>query len=248
MNVRSLDDSMTHLTCAVTVTAAGDTLTPLIIFKGTPNGRVFKETQSFTAGNCVYACQKRAWMDERVCIEWVDKVIKPWAESAPAHVVPFLLLDSYKCHLMETVVKRIQDLGVEVDHIPGGCTGLVQPVDVGINKPLKNLIREKWEQWMMEVGIVEAKTKKPSRESLAGWVVESLEALGDGLIQFSWRCTNYSFFPTERDLLMHADGEEPEGLLVDLMEIDTTHDNNDRVDATAMDVATTDNTVEKATI
>jgi DDE superfamily endonuclease len=73
-------------------------------------------------------------------LQWVDDVLKPYVETAPSDIVPLLFLDSYKCHLMSSVISKIQDLGVEFQHIPGGCTGLTQPVDVGINKPLKNRI------------------------------------------------------------------------------------------------------------
>ena len=38
---------------------------------------------------------------------------------------------------MTTVTRQIETLGIEVDHIPGGCTGLAQPIDVGIGKPFK---------------------------------------------------------------------------------------------------------------
>ena len=39
-----------------------------------------------------------------------------------------------------TVTAEIETLGIEVDHIPGGCTGLAQPIDVGIGKPFKNRV------------------------------------------------------------------------------------------------------------
>ena len=92
-------------------------------------------------------------MDEAVMLQWVEEVLEPWSKHVPAGIVPYLLLDSYKCHLMSSVVHAIQDLGIEVEHIPGGCTGLVQPLDVGVNKPLKNQIRRKWEEYMLEEGL-----------------------------------------------------------------------------------------------
>jgi hypothetical protein len=52
----------------------------------------------------------------------------------PPGIIPIILLDSYCCHIMALVVNVIQDLGCEVVHIPGSCTGLVQPLDVGYNK------------------------------------------------------------------------------------------------------------------
>ena len=90
--------------------------------------------------------QEQAWMDEACMIEWVHLVIQPWADSAPVGIVPVLYLDSYQCHLRDSVVSKVQVLGLEVKHIPGGCTGLGQPLDVGYNKPLKNKIRQKWEE------------------------------------------------------------------------------------------------------
>ena len=76
----------------------------------------------------IYACQDNAWMDERVMLMWVDMVLKPYVNTAPDDMVPILFLNSYRCHMMNSVVKAIQDLGVEVKHIPGGCTSLCQPV------------------------------------------------------------------------------------------------------------------------
>ena len=68
----------------------------------------------------IYACQDNAWMDERVMLMWVDMVLKPYVDTAPDEVVPVLFLDSYRCHMMNSVVNAIQDLGVQVEHIPGG--------------------------------------------------------------------------------------------------------------------------------
>ena len=65
-------------------------------------------------------------------LQWVEQVSKPYILEVPLHVVPLLLFDSYRCHMMASVVMRINELGVEVQQIPGGCTDLCQPVDVGL--------------------------------------------------------------------------------------------------------------------
>ena len=101
----------------------------------------------------IYACQDNAWMDERVMLMWVEMVLKPYVDTAPDDVVPILFLDSYHCHMMNSVVNAIQDLGVEVEHIPGGCTSLCQLVDIGINKPFKAFLCKGWEKWMIDEGI-----------------------------------------------------------------------------------------------
>jgi hypothetical protein len=52
-------------------------------------------------------------MDERVMLAWVDEVLKPYVAIAPEHVIPILILDSYSCHMMASVVTK-WELGIEV--------------------------------------------------------------------------------------------------------------------------------------
>ena len=91
-------------------------------------------------------------MDEGAMLEWVEKILKLFIATAPGNVIPLLLLDSYRYHMMALVVSLIQPLGVEVEHIFGGCTSLCKPVDVGINRLLKANICKDWEDWMLVWG------------------------------------------------------------------------------------------------
>ena len=128
---------------------------------------------------------------------WVEKVLKPYIESAPEGIVPLLLLDSYRCHVMASVVNEIQDLGVEVEHIPGGCTYLCQPVDIGINKPDKKHMRRQWELWMISEGMVEGTTSPPSREQIVNWAKYANETMSEVNIHNAWKHGQYSWFPNE---------------------------------------------------
>ena len=86
-------------------------------------------------------------------LKWVEElVLKPYVDkNVPNNIQPLLLLDSYRCHTMASVAAEIADLGVEVKIIPGGCTGMCQPIDVGIGKLLKTICRHPlWEEWMVK--------------------------------------------------------------------------------------------------
>jgi hypothetical protein len=109
-------------------------------------------------------------MDEVCLIVWVNEVLAPYIATAPDDVVLLLVLDSYQCHMMALGVQMIQELRVEVKHIPGGCTPLCQPVDVGFNKPFKDCMRRQWTSWMMPKGIVHGTTSQPTRLDVAKWV------------------------------------------------------------------------------
>ena len=144
----------------------------------------------------IYACQDNTWMDERVMLMWVDMVLKPYVDTAPEDVVPILFLDSYHCHMMNSVVNAIQDLGVQVEHIPGGCTSLCQPVDIGINKPFKAFLHKAWEKWMIDEGIQSGTTSPPTRELIAKWASYVKDQIKEMHIRNAWRHEPYSWFPT----------------------------------------------------
>ncbi len=118
-------------------------------------------------------------MDEfLVMLQWVEQVLKPHVkENVPDGIHPILLLDSYRCHMMSSVVDKIADLGVEVQDIPGSCTGLCQPIDVGVGKPFKSKDRHKWEEWMLEFGIDNAISQPPAQGQLSKWFIDSLQGL-----------------------------------------------------------------------
>ena len=193
INVRTSSGSTIRVTLAVTVTASGTTLPPLMVFKGKPNGRIQRAFGTYPVG-CFYAVQERAWMDERVMLMWVELVLIPYVETAPPGIIPLLFLDSYRCHMMASVVTKINDLGVEVVHIPGGCTSLCQPVDVGVNKPFKNKVRGFWQTWMLDTGVMVALTTPPTRERVAQWCIDGLRHISEEIIQHSWTHGEYSYF------------------------------------------------------
>jgi hypothetical protein len=194
VNARSSTSSTVRVTVAVTITASGDTLPFLLVFKGTPGKKIQKKMQKEGDKRLLYYAQKKAWMSEDILIEWVDRVLKPYVETAPEGVVPLIILDQYKCHLMASVVNRIEDLGVQVEHIPGGVTGLCQPVDVGINKPFKNYVVRQWEEYMIEKGLRTIIAQPPDRFAFSNWILDSKDMLSKQLIKNVWRHSPYSYF------------------------------------------------------
>jgi hypothetical protein len=76
VSVHTSSDSTKRITVAVSVTASGSMLPPLLIFNAKPNGRVEKELANFPPG-AHYTVQKNAWMDERVMLMWVEVILEP---------------------------------------------------------------------------------------------------------------------------------------------------------------------------
>jgi DDE superfamily endonuclease len=104
----------------MTVTSSGKILKPILIFKCGQNGRIVQRELPAFKDDMIYLCQPNAWMDKEAMLIWVDRVLCPCVETVPVGIIPILFLDSHCCHMMASVFGKIQDIGVEVEHIPGG--------------------------------------------------------------------------------------------------------------------------------
>jgi len=194
IHVRKSTSDTKRATFAMTVTASGKVLQPVLVFKGKPKGRIVQKELTNFPKDILYQCQENAWMDESVMLFWVENVLRPYVEKAPENIVPILFLDSYRCHMMASVVEAIQDMGVEVEHIPGGCTSLCQPVDIGVNRPFKTRIRDQWELWMIHEGVVHGTTSPPTRLDITNWAIIAKNGLCEEMVKNAWRHGEYAFF------------------------------------------------------
>ena len=64
VHVRKSTNDTKWATAAITITASGKMLPPLLIFKGAKNGRIAKKEFPTFDKSMYYACQENAWMDK----------------------------------------------------------------------------------------------------------------------------------------------------------------------------------------
>jgi hypothetical protein len=191
--MRTGTDDSKRCTVALTVTASGEMITPMVIYKGTRYGRIATRELLDQTQEIKYAMQPKAWFDEATMLDWVDDVLKPYVATAPVGIIPILFLDSFKVHLLGSVADAIQGLGVELEIIPPGCTGLVQPIDVGINKPFKANMRKIYTEWLLEQD-ADAAIPSASCLNVLAWILESVKGIKKETIVNSWRKTGFSYF------------------------------------------------------
>src|SRR5688500_16906223 len=110
-----------------------------------------------------------------------QKILLPHVKKCPLGVQSVLFLNLYQYHMMAPLVNSIEHLGVQVKHIPAGCMGLVQPIEVGIDKPLKGRIQSKYKDWLIVALRTElnpiGQIKAPSQGIVAGWITNALRGL-----------------------------------------------------------------------
>jgi hypothetical protein len=188
VSVRDAESSQ-RCTVMLGVTGDGQKVPPFIIFKGSNKvtGRINRELQMITEEHTFgfptqmkYAVQNKAWMDEFTMLDWVEKVWKPFADSKEG--MTYMILDEAASHMTRNVREAIAQCNTEIDFIPGGYTSKLQVLDVGINKPFKDRVREHYENYM-----VMTVDGKPKRQDVAHWIWDSWDDITDTMITNTWR-------------------------------------------------------------
>ena len=124
IKINSTGHEKSNFTVVLTVTAAGEKLKPMIIFKKKliPKGDFPPDV--------VIKTNSKGWMTQELMQEWLDEVWNKRQHYNSDPMQSLLILDSARCHLTEPV-RTLFKQHTKVAVIPGGLTKIPQPLDVG---------------------------------------------------------------------------------------------------------------------
>ncbi|DBA05416.1 TPA: hypothetical protein N0F65_007578 [Lagenidium giganteum] len=206
--VPAITDGSDSYRCTLAITASEDgrILPPYFVFKGKPGGSVEAEVTAFThLSISTFSVQENAWFDERVMLEWV--------ETCWAHVVTepsVLIIDSLKIRKLQSVRRALAELGTIVGYVPAGCTGVAQPLDVGVRAPFKQRMRTAYSERIRQG--LRAATASERRRDMFERSMEALRGLSPSTIQSSFSKAG-PFIPigpsalTENEVQSNGEGE-----------------------------------------
>ena len=171
IRVRTTNSEKRHITATICCTADGTYLPPFVVFKGKTSRPLRKVT---IPKDVIATTQQKAWMDEPRMLMWITMVWKPYIAGRPA----LLTLDTFTAHLTEAVKDAFDQCKTTLVVIPGGCTPVLQPLDISLNKPLKGYIRHSWTQYMLtESEKGNAKIQPPSKSLILEWIKAAQDKL-----------------------------------------------------------------------
>jgi len=124
------------------VSSSNDVLPLFIITKGkkTPQDVNHLENDDF-----VITATSNASMDQTSMLLWIEKV---WKRYSNRFDRALLILDKFRVHETEEILKKFEECKSDIVFIPTGLTYLCQPCDVYLHKPLKEKIRNCWQGFM----------------------------------------------------------------------------------------------------
>ncbi len=189
--------SSARFTLAVTVAMDGTKLPLFVIFKGVPGGRVENSLPTILSEVVIGYVHRKGWMDNRTMSIWYDNVFKPYVSECTGH--SGLLLDDFKCHKNSDLQEAMDEDNANLYMIPPHYTGLLQPCDVGINKPLKDRLKKRVSAWRREKHaslqpgqLLPSRTKK----EIVRWLKAIWEEFPIQIVKNSFRGSGYFFEDT----------------------------------------------------
>lgn len=188
IKIDSTGHEKSNFTVVLAVMADGQKLKPMLIFKKKlmPKGPF--------PDDVVIKTNTKGWMTQELMQEWIEDVWNKREHHDPDPSHSLLILDSARCHLTEGV-RNVFKQHSKVAVIPGGLTKILQPLDVGVNKPFKDNLRDGWERWMADKANAEYTKsgirKRMSYNKAASLVSESFYGISEDTIIHSFEKALY---------------------------------------------------------
>lgn len=164
---------------------------PVIIFRGSDNleeqERYYGEERKRYDNRVVVWFNEKGYANESIMLKWFVTYLIPALNNDERQVVEgpatpdgtspllegppnpsIIVLDAAKFHRTDAVLECLRSWDIKASLIPGGCTGLIQPLDVSINGPFKNILCD----------VLDTEIDKLGEETLNNFDIETESAIG----------------------------------------------------------------------
>ena len=86
-------------------------------------------------------------------VQYIKHVLLPYLANKrsclqvePDHPA-LVIFDNFKAQITDEVLQLLEDNNVRVARVLPNCTDCLQPMDVSVNKVVKNFLRQQFQKW-----------------------------------------------------------------------------------------------------
>jgi hypothetical protein len=131
-----------RLTVMLATTADGRKLQPLLILKYLPKLEAFPK-------DVIVIAQEKRWMEKELMLEWL-KIVWSHRLGTFLNQPSMLVLDAFRRHVTDSIKDQLCKMKTELVIIPSGMTSVLQPMNISINKPIKDRLRQQYMTWIAD--------------------------------------------------------------------------------------------------
>ena len=97
-------------------------------------------------------CLTQHWSTEETIIEYIETIFVPYVKSYREFLnnpdqAALVLMNNFKGQVTTAMSNLLEAHNIHVCLIPANTTDLLQPMDVPVNKPAKDFMKRRFEQW-----------------------------------------------------------------------------------------------------
>ena len=139
-----------QITATVAVSMSGEMLPIQILYAGKTER--CHPSYSFPSGFDIWHTPNH-WANTNTTIRFINTIIVPYVTSVrermelPVEHPAIVMFDAFRGHKGSEIEDLLKENHVLPVPIPSNCTDRLQPVDVSVNKPLKDHLRNNFTRW-----------------------------------------------------------------------------------------------------
>ena len=167
-----------QITAVFAGTLSGTFLPPQIIYKGKTSACLpsikYPEDWRITFSH-------NHWANESTVKDYTVKIIVPYITEKKTELElspdqrALCIIDNFSAHCTDDAMQLLEVHKIDTVFVPPNCTGELQPIDLSINKPVKDILRKEFHQWHSEEIAVQSDQYKPVQMPLS--VMKPLDAI-----------------------------------------------------------------------
>lgn len=126
-----------------------------------------------TYSGWIVCVQQKGWMDGTLMMRWINEIYLKYTGSKKS----LLVMDTFSVHCSDEIISLLSKHHSRVALIPGGCTSKLQPLDVSLNKPFKQVCRQEFQTYCRSQLATKSSSadrlKTASKQEICQWVVKA---------------------------------------------------------------------------
>ena len=148
VEVKGVNDRR-QITALFRGTLRGDFLPIQLIYKG-KTARCHPRYQFASGWHITHSPQ--CWSSEETMIQYINEIVIPYVKNQrdtlqDPTLSALVIVDNFRGQVTEPVIRLLEEHNIHVCLLPPNMTDLLQPLDIALNKPVKDYLKRRFEDW-----------------------------------------------------------------------------------------------------